>query len=515
MQTLLIWLLRLTLLAFGVGAAVALVRWIRDTRREERERWAVRLGVGMLLLAGVYAAGHARLLVERGVIEEGRDAYVRFGDPRRAEINRAEVRGWILDCTGEPENALARYGVRDGEIERVYPLGEGGANLVGGGRGAETRDYTVERLFAEWLRSPRDWGERGQLHPVGTDLRLALCSDATRRAWNLLQQAERSGAVVVQNVETGAVVAYAATGEPEQAPVGIKRYAPPGSVFKLALAALWWESGLPDQPMECPPSIQVTPRARISNYEVRGKGTVEAPREMLVFSCNTTAVQMALEMRERLGSEAFVDAYRTYGFTPYMEQDPPEESVFWATDSEAWAQRMTPPPARIRIGEETGVAEWAQLAIGQGPVDVTPIQVSRFLQAIGNGGVMLPPTIEWERAGEPEEGRRIMQAATAQKLQAAMREVIDRGTARSAAPRLQGLAWDLGGKTGTAQVSGAPDDGWFAGLIFGPSGKPLYSVTVYLRGGGPGGATPAAIAAEMTRFFANQAAEGEGPRASS
>jgi cell division protein FtsI/penicillin-binding protein 2 len=500
LPTLVGWLLRALLVAFGVAAAAALVRWVAAARSERREPWPVRLSLLMLLLAGVYAIGHARLLVARAALEEGQLRYARYGDPRRAEQNRAEVRGWILDCTGGDDNALARYAATSRGIERTYPLGEAGANLIGGGKDAEQRDYTVERLFAARLREPASWGELGEPHPAGRDLRLTLCAAPTRTAARLLRGAGRPGAVVVQDVATGALVAYAATGAAEQAPLGIKRYAPPGSVWKLALAALWWERGLPDEPLPCPASIEVTPRATISNYGGVGRATLSGPAEMLVFSCNTAAVRMALQMRERLGSDAFVAAYRRFGFAPYSTGDtPPADSAFWRSDSRAWEARMSPPPARIRISDETGPAEWAQLAIGQGPVDVTPIAVSRFLQAIGNGGVMLPPTLEAQLAARPPDGERIMSGATARKLQAAMLETVERGTAKSAGPKLAGVPGALGGKTGTAQVRGARDDGWFAGLVFDAAGRPRYTVVVYLRGGGPGGSAPAGIAAGMAR----------------
>lgn len=503
LETLLNWGLRAVLLVVGAGAFLALLRWVRAAVRERRERWAVALGIGMLLLAGVYAAGHARLLADRENIEAGRAQWARFGDPRLAELNRAEVRGWILDCTGADSLALARYGVRDGEVERVYPLGAGGANLIGGGDG-EPRDFTVERLFAERLRRPRGLGEAAQLHPAGTDVQLTLCQGLTRRAWSLLRETGRPGAVVMQDVRTGAVVAYAATGGPEDAPVGIRRYAPPGSVFKLALAALWWDSGQPDERMPCPAEIQVTPRARIRNFESRPYPELEVPRGMLRVSCNTAAISMAFALRERLGPDAFVDAYRRYGFLPYDGRPPAAyPQPFWNTANEAWERRMSPPPARIRIRERFDAFEWGQLAIGQGPVDVTPIAVSRFVAAIGNGGVMVPPTIEADRVGEGDTVR-IMQPATAARLREAMRAVVDSGTARSAGVRIASLDWDLGGKTGSADVArrGAPADGWFAGLMFDANGRPRYSVVVYLQGGAPGGRLPAGVAAELTRHVA-------------
>jgi hypothetical protein len=503
LTTLLDWALRGLLVLFGVGSALALARWVAAAARERRERWAIRLAFGMLLLALVYAGGHGWLLYKSEEITEGRLAWRRWGDPREAERNRGEVRGWILDCSGRPENALARYGLRDGVVERVYPLGEAGANLIGGGEGADERDYTVERIFASHLRRPRDFVEAGELHPVGTDLDLTLCAAPTRRAWELLRGTGRPGAVIVQEVRTGAVVAYAATGGPEDPPFGIRRYAPPGSVFKLAIAALWWENGLGDVWMPCPSEIQVG-RARIRNFESGSHGSIQVPREMLKLSCNTAAVQMALTARERLGTEAFRDAYARYGFVPYSSGSPaPAERDFWNTSSSTWARRMTPPPIRVRLAERFSPHEWGLIAIGQGPVDVTPMGVSRFVQAIGNGGLMLPPTLERDRLRDLPEGRRIMQESTARRLQEAMLTVVDSGTARSAAPRFAGTGWDLGGKTGSADVAGRPRaDGWFAGLIYGPDRRARYTVVVYLQAGAPGGRLPAGVAGDMVRYLA-------------
>ncbi|HET6232857.1 MAG TPA: penicillin-binding transpeptidase domain-containing protein [Longimicrobiaceae bacterium] len=501
-DTLLDWILRGILALFGVGALVALLRSLRAAFGQRRERWAVRIAVGMFLFALVYAGGHLKLLADRDRIEAGRAAYSRFGDPRAAELNRAELRGWIYDCTGQEDKTLARYGVRDGEVQRIYPLDEAGANLVGGGAGAEDRDYTVERLFAKQLREPHGWDQSDNLHPVGTDMKLTLCSEPTREAWRLLNGQGREGAVIVQDVKTGALVAYAATGAPNQAPFGIKRYAPPGSVFKLALSAVWWDHGLGDVHMPCPPRVMAGNRA-IRNFESHEFANLEAPREMLRVSCNTAAIQMAFIARQRLGVQPFIDQYRSFGFEPYSDKPAVDtQHDFWSTSSDAWAQRMSPPQARLRILSKYNLHEWALLAIGQGPVDVTPIAVSRFVQSIGNGGVMMQPSIEADRVAH--EGRRVMKATTAAKLQEAMLEVVHKGTAVSVLPTLLGTGWDMGGKTGTADVAHqATPDGWFAGLMFGPDGRAKYTVVVYVRKGGQGGRVPGAIAAGMTRYMAS------------
>lgn len=504
MELLLNWGLRAIIAALGIGAGMWLLEWFRQNWRSAPERWTVRIAAGMLLLAGVYTVAHTRLLAQRSTIEAGREAYAIFGDPRRTEMRRGEVRGWMLDCTEDPANALASYRAADGQVQRWYPLGEAGANFIGGGAGAEERDYTIEVLFADRLRSPATLFERGELHPAGRDLPLTLCRSVTAEAHSALAATGLPGAVVVQDVETGAVLAYAATGSPLDPPLGVKQYSAPGSVFKLALAAVWWEGGLPDDtPIPCPASIQVTDRATISNYGNTEYGTLIGPAGMLIPSCNTGAVWMAQRLREQVGSEAFLRAYRDFGFIPYAET-PSTEPIggFWRTDESAWSTRMTPAPARIRMSEATGDAEWAQLAIGQGPLDVTVMAVSRFVQAIANDGVMLPPTFEADLADGNPGGERVMSGATAQRLQAAMQRVVDEGTGRSAGTAYGRRDWRLGAKTGTAQVAGRADNGWFAAILFSPEGEPRYTIVSFLEGGGPGGARPGAIAARVARVLA-------------
>jgi len=505
-DTLLNWVLRGAMILFGVGAALALIRWFVTALRERRERWAQRIAFSMVLLAVVYAVGHARLLWDRDDIEAGRAAYARFGDPRLAELNRAELRGWILDCTGRDDRALARYGVQDGQVSRVYPLGEGAANLVGGGDSAEVRDYTVERLYASQLRRPFSFAEQGELHPAGTDLGLTLCGPPMLEASRLLAATRLQGAVVVQEVGTGALVAYAATGTASQPPFGVKRYALPGSVFKLALSALWWDAGIPDERLPCPSEIVVNGKP-IHNFESHAYPSLLVPRQMLIVSCNTQAIAMALQMRRQLGPQAISDGFKRLGFEPYDEKAPPSPDGFWNTENPSWLRRMNPPPNRVRLRQRYNEFEFAQEAIGQGPVDVTPIGISRFVQAIGNGGVMLPVTLESARLKQAGEGRPIMKPGTAAKLQSAMLAVVDSGTAIRAVPILQGTGWDMGGKTGTADVRrGHVPDGWFAGLMFGPDGRAKYTVVVYLQNAGQGGRIPATLAADLTRFMAQQKA---------
>nr|WP_240978632.1 penicillin-binding transpeptidase domain-containing protein [Longimicrobium terrae] len=336
-------------------------------------------------------------------------------------------------------------------------------------------------------------------------MQLTLCANPTRQAWSLLTATGLNGTVIIQDVKTGGVVSYVATGRAEDPPFGIKHYAPPGSVFKLAFSAIWWDHDLGETRMSCPPYVQVG-RARIRNFESHEYASLTVPTGMLTVSCNTAAVNMVFALRRQLGVETIRDDLQKFGFVTYTGKPPAPPRDFWNTASDAWTQRMTPPPVRVRFLAKLTDHELGQIAIGQGPVDATPMGISRFIQAIGNDGVMMQPTLESARLGEGAEGRRIMKQTTSARLQNAMKTVVDTGTAQVAKAIIARTGWDLGGKTGTADVAGARNpDAWFAGLMFGPDGRARYSVVVYLQHGGQGGRMPARIAAEMTRFMAREA----------
>jgi cell division protein FtsI/penicillin-binding protein 2 len=171
------------------------------------------------------------------------------------------------------------------------------------------------------------------------------------------------------------------------------------------------------------------------------------------------------------------------------------DTAFWATRSAGFRARMSPAQGRMAMGDA-----WAGFAIGTPGVETTPLHVARFLQAIGNDGTMLAPTVDAALAGR-DPGQRRMSAATARRLQEAMLDVVRRGTGRAAADALGDAPWRLGGKTGTANGDAGGTDGWFAGLAFDGEGRARYVVVVRLPGGGPGGGAPARLAGRITRLL--------------
>ena len=99
-----------------------------------------------------------------------------------------------------------------------------------------------------------------------------------------------------------------------------------------------------------------------------------------------------------------------------------------------------------------------RVAIGQGDLFATPLQMATVAQTIGNGGVRLKPHIMAKAVDpdgrtvdevEPEEEERVVSARTASDLTAMMKNVVREGTGTAAA--LSGV--EVAGKTGTAELN--------------------------------------------------------------
>lgn len=369
-----------------------------------------------------------------------------------------------------------------------------GLMLLAGERTAPARAYAVTAALspARPLASAAVSACPGTPAAAGS----TRCPDLERSVANLLAGHGAAGSVaLVQDVSTGAVLAYAATGSGDDA-AALTRAALPGSVWKLVVASLWWEAGQADEPVACPASITVDGRT-VRNFSRRMPASLAGPHEMLVQSCNTAAVGMALRLRDALGDGAVDDGLRRFGFG--AGAGAARDTAFWATRSAEFRSRMSPEAPGGGIAAPGG-RDWADFALGTRRITVSPLHVARFVQAIGNGGVMLPPTVDPALAGT-SPGHRALSAATAGRLQAAMRDVVRRGTARGADTVLAASPWRLGGKTGTVGGALPEADGWFAGLAFDASGKARYAVVVRLPGGGPGGGEPARIAARIVRML--------------
>ena len=175
--------------------------------------------------------------------------------------------------------------------------------------------------------------------------------------------------------------------------------------------------------------------------------------------------------------------------------------------------RIPDPDSRRKLHEDNPDAfpypDWftgdsVNLAVGQGDLVVTPIQLTNAYAALANGGVIWQPRVGGairdvvNNTSAPVEARELGQAevpseARVPLLQGLERVVsVDEGTA---APAFGGFPLDrfpIAGKTGTAEVFGKQDTALFT--AFGPIYNPKYVITVVMEEAGFGAAAAAPVA---------------------
>jgi penicillin-binding protein 2 len=151
----------------------------------------------------------------------------------------------------------------------------------------------------------------------------------------------------------------------------------------------------------------------------------------------------------------------------------------------------------------------ANMAIGQGFLAVTPIQMALATAAVANGGTLWrPQLVEWVRDGTSAThrvpplvvGRVPVAPAHLEIVRRGMEGAVDRGTAAGVGSELEELA----GKTGTVENSPTSDNPegrnhtWFTSYY--PASAPDLVVTVFLeKSGGYGGELAAPVAAQVVR----------------
>jgi len=151
------------------------------------------------------------------------------------------------------------------------------------------------------------------------------------------------------------------------------------------------------------------------------------------------------------------------------------------------------------------------MAIGQGEVQVTPLQMTRMYGAIANGGTLYQPQLVRER-GILDQRTRVAAPRPngALDVRQDVIELVQRGLCEVTTVRGSGTAahifnssygpsplMNIGvcGKTGTAESGSGPPHSWFIG--YAPAERPEIVVTVLVENAGDG----SAIATPLTKFI--------------
>jgi peptidoglycan glycosyltransferase len=134
---------------------------------------------------------------------------------------------------------------------------------------------------------------------------------------------------------------------------------------------------------------------------------------------------------------------------------------------------------------------------GQGEVLTTPLRMARVAAAMASDGMIREPSIlDGDEAPDPKP---FVPAESAVRLAGYMREAVSRGTGRA----LRDHPGRIAGKTGTAQLDGAPSHAWFVGFAPATPGGRRIAFAVVLENAGYGGREAAAVAGQVVTSAAS------------
>ncbi len=257
----------------------------------------------------------------------------------------------------------------------------------------------------------------------------------------------------------------------------------PGSVFKIVTATAMLEDKNPPENFTtfCPG--YATFYGRQFKCYIYGKGShgVAGLHKAILESCDIFFYNVGM----RLGIDRLSYYGSKLGLGHKTGIDLPSEEPGLMPSAE-WAERV--------YHRKWYAGETISVAIGQGAVIATPLQLARMISGIAMGGVFKQPHLLKDAPNVGEE-RFALSEPTVEKITDAMYGVVneDGGTARNV--RLPGI--EVSGKSGTAQVIGYAtrekfgkqkkfeDNAWFVG--YAPRRNPEIVVAVLVQESGKHG----------------------------
>jgi penicillin-binding protein 2 len=271
----------------------------------------------------------------------------------------------------------------------------------------------------------------------------------------------------------------------------------PGSIFKILVAAAALGEKLidPETTFFCPGQTEMLGRI-VHCWNASGHGSVQL-MEAITNSCNIYFYNVGL----KVGVDRIHNWAVRMGLGTRSGIDLPGERAGLVPSSE-WKQKT--------YGQPWYQGETVSVAIGQGAVNVTPLQVACFMCAISTDAAPPVPRFLLEQGPPPARPARVplLPAEVSDLVVTGMQNVVESGTGTRA--RLEGIP--IAGKTGTAQLINTQtaerlqdyqkefrENSWFA--CFAPVGDPRIAIAVIVEHGGHGGTTAAPVAAEIMRKY--------------
>ncbi len=272
---------------------------------------------------------------------------------------------------------------------------------------------------------------------------------------------------------------------------------PPGSTYKIvtALAALQEKIITPQWKVFCPGYFKLG-RRTIRCWNAGGHGEVDL-YGAIRGSCNVYFYKLGL----KIGLDVWEKYSKLFAFGKKTGIDLPNESSGLV-------------PSTAYFNHRYGKNGWtrgnlANLAIGQGELLVTPLQMAQFAMILANRGSYYRPHLldhtynfaDKSVSYYPVEPHYVQGISNENYdvVLEGMRRVMDGGTGwRGKVPGIE-----MAGKTGTAQNPHGEPHAWF--ITFAPYKIPEVALAVIIENGGGGGANAAPVARMfLEKYFFNR-----------
>jgi len=253
---------------------------------------------------------------------------------------------------------------------------------------------------------------------------------------------------------------------------------PPGSVFKVAVGIAALESGAvsANDEYDCAPALQVG-NVTFHNWKKTDRGSLNFV-QALTESCDTWFYQVGI----KIGADPIIDWAQKMGFGAKcgiplrgeVEGRIPNDQYMRATH-----------------GRKLLNGDIANLSIGQGDCEVTPLQMAQAMATVANGGtfyqtrlVQQVQTLDNEivTAYQKREKRALnVSSSTMEQLHEAMMDVVSSPAGTAHQGGLDNV--EVAGKTGTAQWGPKKKErtaAWFAGFL--PAKQPAFAFAALYEG---------------------------------
>ena len=415
---------------------------------------------------------------------------------------------------------------------RVYPLGESAAHLVGyvahptadelrqlASAGYDESDWIGRAGIEAWAEQRLAGQHGGKIEIVdadervvrtiaekksapGEDVHLALDAGFQKAAANVL--GDKAGSVVVLDPANNSVLGLASrpSFDPNHFVTGVsdaewqelngptrplvlratESAYPTGSTFKVVTMAAGMEKAgvKTTDTFDCGMDWHGLPGVTLHNWQAQGTlNLIDA----LAESCNPAFFDIGLKL-DAMDPSALPNVARGFGFGQPTRISGVHEVTGTIPDP-LWKQQQT--------GEPWTSGDTVNLAIGQGYLLATPLQVANAYAALANGGNLLSPTLVRDEQ-PPSLGTLPVSSATRGAILDGMRRVTSTpaGTAYYA---FRDEKTAVAAKTGSAENENPDAHAWFVG--FAPADKPRLLVLIMVEGGQHGGTVAAPLAREL------------------